>query len=76
MTNPDVIKAWARSTLNKLVEDAVDIQRVPEVKRDEVLTLIYALVDHCYHGKESVTTTALRKAVRANGGSVPLITHE
>ena len=73
MDDPEFLKAWARTTLNKCVEDAVAIQRVPEVKRDEVLALVYSLVDHLYDGQDTAATFELRRDVRRRGGSVPFI---
>lgn len=73
MDDPEVIKAWAKTTLHKCVEDAVAIQRVPEIKCEEVLTLIYSLVDHLYQGNDTSTTFDMRRHVRKNGGAVPFI---
>ena len=73
MDDPEIIKAWAKTTLTKLVEDAVLIQRVPQVKRDEVLALIYSLVDHLYRHNDSTATFDLRRDVRRRGGAVPFI---
>ena len=73
MDDPEILKQWARTTLSKCIEDAVLIRRTPQVKRDEVLVLIESLVDHLYHGEDTVATFERRRDVRRRGGAVPFI---
>ena len=73
MDDPEIIKAWAKTTLEKCIDDAILIKRVPQVKRDEILALVYSLVDNLYQHNDSAATFELRRDIRRRGGAVPFI---
>ena len=67
------MRDWARSTLRKYGDDCVNLGRPPQVKEQELLGFMFALIDSVVWGAESKDTTAMRVEVKARGGSFPRV---